>query len=159
MGIRARFDSGFGLIGRRRRDGGGAGILFQIVDDLQDAVAADDGIVGHKFQGGRVFQDHGFGDLALKADAMFLKDVEGALLLTGAAEDTDENHGGFEVAADVNVIDRNEADFIDIEFTPDGLAKGALQKFPHTFMSEGGHKTNGLIGLLNWRMIEPMALP
>ena len=45
--------------------------FFQFLDDLQDLVAAHDGIVDDESQLGRVFQDDGARHQALDARAMF----------------------------------------------------------------------------------------
>src|ERR1051325_10779932 len=39
--------------------------FLQFFDDLHDAVAANEGVIPNEAQGGRVFQDHGFGHEAL----------------------------------------------------------------------------------------------
>ena len=57
----------------------------------------------------------------------------------GVAEDADEDDGGFEIAAHVNVVDGDQADVADVKFAADGLANRALQQFAHPFMSEIGH--------------------
>ena len=57
----------------------------------------------------------------------------------GVAEDGDEDDGGFQIAADINVVDGDEADVVDVKFAADGLANRALQKFAHPFVSEIGH--------------------
>jgi hypothetical protein len=48
--------------------------------------------------------------------------VQAALLLLGIAKNGDEDDGGFEIAADINVRNRDEADIIDVELAADGLA-------------------------------------
>jgi hypothetical protein len=62
------------------------------------------------------------------------------LLLAGVAQHADEHHGRLQVAAHIHVVHRDQADFADVKFAADGFADGALQKFAHAFMSQGGHK-------------------
>jgi hypothetical protein len=70
---------------------------------------------------------------------MFVEHLQAALLLVGIAEDANEHDGGPEIAAHVNVVDRDEADIVDVELAADGLANRALQQLAHPFMSEIDH--------------------
>ena len=45
----------------------------------------------------------------LNADAVLVERLDAALLLVGIAENADEDHGGFEVAGHVHVVDGNQA--------------------------------------------------
>src|SRR5690348_4019626 len=69
-------------------------ILFQLFDDLHDAVAAVYGIINHEPQRGCVFQDNRFGHEALDPRAILHEQFEAALLLVRTAKDADEHRGG-----------------------------------------------------------------
>src|SRR5208337_1090922 len=126
-------------------------VFFQLLDDLEHAVAAHDGIVKGKFQPRRVFQDDGAGDQPLDADTMLIETLKAALLLVGIAENADEDRRGLEVARHVHVVDRNQPALADVAFTADGFADGALQKFAHALESEGWHGSWGLASGI-WRL-------
>ena len=113
--------------------------LVQLLDDLQHAVAAHDGIVHDEAQRGGVFQDHGLGHESLDAGAMFGEQRQAALLLVGVAEDADEDDGGLQVAGAVHVVDGDQAGLAHVEFAADGLADRALEQFAHSFVAEVGH--------------------
>ena len=63
----------------------------------------------------------------VSADAMLLKFFQTVSLLIGTAKDADENDGRFQIARDIHVIDRDQADAVHREFAADGLANFALQ--------------------------------
>src|SRR5688572_5502026 len=119
--------------------GTGLAGFVQLLDNLQHAVATNDGVIGHETQCGCVFENHPFGDQTLNASAVLGQERQSAFLLVGVAKNTDEDRGGFEVAGRVHVIDRNQAGFADGNFAPDDFANFALQQFADTLKTVGRH--------------------
>ena len=100
---------------------------LQFLQDFQDAVAAFDRLIEHKPEPGRVFQDHSPGHQALDAFAAFLEHLHAFVLLRLAAEDADEDGGVFQVGRHFQVVDVDQAGFMDGEFTADDRADLAFQ--------------------------------
>src|SRR5579864_7658172 len=65
--------------------------FLEFLDNLEDTIAANHGIINDKFESGRVLQDHGAADQALDALAMAGQEVQAALLLLCVAKNTDED--------------------------------------------------------------------
>ena len=112
------------LFGIRRR------CFFELFDDFEHPIAADDRIVHNEPQGRHILEDHRPGDESLNAIAMAREQREAALLLLRTSKDADEDAGGMEVARYVHIIDSDEAGIADLELAADGLADLALEQFP-----------------------------
>src|SRR5215471_20549384 len=81
------------VIGISSYRGGG---FFEFLDDLENAVAAHDGVVHDELEGRGVFEDHGTGDQPLDALPMVGEQGEATLLLVGITQNADEDDGGVE---------------------------------------------------------------
>jgi len=91
--------------------------MFQFLNNLKDAVALFERFINFEPQLGRVFENDGLADEALNALALPVELRETRALLPGIAENADINGGLTEVAADVDIIHRNQAGFTDRDFT------------------------------------------
>ena len=91
--------------------------MFQFLNNLKDAVALFERFVNFEPQLGRVFENDGAADEALDVFAVPEQLRESLFLLLGVAENADVNSRFAEVAADVDIINRNEAGFTDRDFT------------------------------------------
>ena len=91
--------------------------MFQFLNNLKDAVALFERFVKFEAQLGRVFENDGLADEALDALALPVELRESRTLLPGIAEYADINGGFAEVAADVDIVHRNQACFTDGDFT------------------------------------------
>jgi hypothetical protein len=111
---------------------------------LEDAVAAENGIVHDETQSGSVFENDGTSNKSLDADAVASEGSEAAPLLLGLAEDADKNYGGVEIARDIDVIDGDEADIGDFEFAADDFADFAFEEFADALNSQRGHGDKAL---------------
>jgi len=101
--------------------------FFKFFYDFEDAVPSNDGIVHDEPQCGSIFQNHGTSDQALNAFAMTGEESKTALLLVRVAQNADENDGRVKIACYVNVVDRDEAGFADLEFPANSFADLAFQ--------------------------------
>ena len=91
--------------------------MFQFLNNLKDAVALFERFVNLEPQLGGVFENDGAADEALDVLAVPEELRESRFLLIGIAENTDVNGRLTEVAADVDIIHRNQARFTDRDFT------------------------------------------
>ena len=105
--------------------------LFELVDDLQNAVAADDRVIDDEFESGGVFEDHGPTNKTLNTLAMAGKQIQPALLLLIVAENTDKHHRRVEITRNVHVVYGHQAGFADGELAPDDFANLPFQELAY----------------------------
>jgi len=136
LGLRGR-DGPLSCFGLGFRHGCG---VVQFLDDLHNPIAPDNGVVYEKSERGGVTEDHGLGHESLQARTMFGEQLQPAFLLISAAENANEDDGGFEISGAVNVVDGDEAGFANVEFTTDGFANGALEQLADSLLAKVGHQ-------------------
>jgi hypothetical protein len=114
--------------------------FFEFVDDLKDAVAANDGVIYDELEGGGVFQDDGAADEALDTLAMAREQIQTALLLLGVAENADKDDSRVQVTGHINIIDRDQPRFANRELAANDLSDLSFQEFADALKSQRGHE-------------------
>ena len=100
--------------------------MFQFLHYLKDAVALLERFVNLEPQLRRVFENDGAADEALDVLAVPEELRKPLFLLLGIAENANINGGFAEVAADVDVVYRDQAGFTDRDFTTYNFADFTL---------------------------------
>src|SRR5581483_828789 len=101
--------------------------VFKLVNDLQHPVALFDGIINHKPQLRRVFQNDRLAQHPLDVLAVALQLGRRGLLLVRVAENADEHGGRLQVARDRHVVDGDQAGVARRDFAAHQFADLALQ--------------------------------
>jgi hypothetical protein len=114
--------------------------FFELVDDLQDTVTANDGVIDDELESGGIFENDGAADEALDTFAMAREEIQTALLLLGIAENADKDYGRVQVAGHIDIIDRNQSRLADRELPANNLSNLSFQEFTDALKSQRGHE-------------------